>query len=164
MPSDDEALKQMAAGLLYIHGKRYAHSNISPYSVLISSSEPVRLMIAKFGSCEPTTNTGTFSIDYFMGGSAEVWMAPELYEYYDYYDGYTDQQPVNSFSIACDTWSLGCLFFYFLTRGVHPYGDDDETITWKVLMKQKPVKLEGKLIEEKFLFKIKIIEKFVFFR
>ncbi|XP_046457558.1 tyrosine-protein kinase HTK16-like isoform X2 [Daphnia pulex] len=143
MPSDDEALKQMAAGLLYIHGKRYAHSNISPYSVLISSSEPVRLMIAKFVSCEPTTNTGTFSIEYFMGGSAEVWMAPELYDYYDYYDGYTDQQPVNSFSIACDTWSLGCLFFYFLTRGVHPYGDDDETIPWKVLMKQKPVKLEA---------------------
>jgi serine/threonine protein kinase len=92
-------------------------------------------------------------------------MAPEIFEFFYYYDGYGDEQPVDSFSIASDIWSLGCLFFYFLTRGVHPYGDDNDIIPWKILMKKNPVKLEGKSFKEKIsFFKIEIIEKFVFFR
>jgi serine/threonine protein kinase len=165
MPSDAEALKQMAAGLLYIHGKGFAHLNINPYSVFISTSEPVRLMIAQFSSYVATTDTGTFAIGCYFKGSADVWMAPEIFEFFYYYDGYGDEQPVDSFSIASDIWSLGCLFFYFLTRGVHPFGDDNDIIPWKILMKKNPVKLEGKSFKEKIsFFKIEIIEKFVFFR
>ncbi|XP_046457674.1 uncharacterized protein LOC124204625 [Daphnia pulex] len=145
MPSDDEALKQMARGLLYIHGKQFAHLNIKPSSVFISTSEPVRLMIAKFGSCEATTDTGTFSIGHDNKGGAADWMAPEILEYFDHFDADSDddgKKPVNVFSIASDTWSLGCLFFYFLTRGIHPYGEEDDTIRWNIVVEQNPVELE----------------------
>jgi serine/threonine protein kinase len=147
MPSDGEALKQMAAGLLYIHGKQFAHLNIKPSSVFISSSAPVQLMIAKFGSCEATTDAGTFSIGYDNASGAAGWMAPEILEYFDHFDAdsdYDGEEPVNNFSIACDTWSLGCLFFYFLTRGIHPYGEDDDTIRWNIVVEQNPAELEGK--------------------
>ncbi len=153
MPSDDEALKQMAAGLLYIHGKQFAHLNIKPSSVFISTSEPVRLMFAKFGSCEATTDTGTFSIGYDNESGAAGWMAPEILKYFDHFGADSDDdeeepEPDSTFSIACDTWSLGCLFFYFLTRGIHPYGEDDgeddDTIRWNIVVEQNPAELEGK--------------------
>jgi serine/threonine protein kinase len=148
MPSDAEALKQMAAGLLYIHGKRFAHLNIKPSSVFISTSEPVRLMIAKFGLCEPTTDAGTFSIGCDNGSGEFGWMAPEIFEYFDHLDADSDdddeEEPVNTFSIACDTWSLGCLFFYFLKRGIHPFGKNNQVIRWNIAAEESPVKLESK--------------------
>jgi serine/threonine protein kinase len=48
------------------------------------------------------------------------------------------EEPVNFFGIACNNWSLGCLFFYFLRRGVHPYGEEDDAIRWKIVVKQNP--------------------------
>jgi serine/threonine protein kinase len=148
MPSDAEALKQMAAGLLYIHGKRFAHLNIKPSSVFISTSEPVRLMIAKFGLCEPTTDAGTFSIGCDNGSGEFGWMAPEIFEYFDHLDADSDdddeEEPVNTFSIACDTWSLGCLFFYFLKRGIHPFGKNNRVIRRNIAAEESPVKLESK--------------------
>jgi serine/threonine protein kinase len=148
MPSDAEALKQMAAGLLYIHEKRFAHLNIKPSSIFISTSEPVRLMIAKFGLCEQTTDAGTFSIGCDNGSGEFGWIASEIFEYFDHLDADSDdddeEEPVNTFSIACDTWSLGCLFFYFLKRGIHPFGKNNRVIRWNIAAEESPAKLESK--------------------
>lgn len=162
MPSDDEALKQMAAGLLYIHDKRFAHLNIKPSSIFISSSEPVRLMIAKFGLCEPTTDAGTFSIGCDNESGEFGWMAPEIVEYFDHFDADSDddeEEPVNNFSIACDTWSLGCLFFYFLKRGVHPFGKNNLVIGWNIAAEETPAKLESKFSRKNPIFKVKIFDR-----
>ena len=100
MPSDEEALKQMAAGLLFIHGKKFVHLNIQPSSVLISATDPVRLMIAKFDWCEATTDAGTFSMGFDSEEGEAGWMAPEISYYFDYRDVDSDdeeKQPVNLF-------------------------------------------------------------------
>jgi serine/threonine protein kinase len=156
MPSDYEALKQMAAGLLYIHGKRFAHLNIKPSSVFISTSEPVRLMIAKFGLCEDTDMRkyyeGTFLIGCDNKRGEFAWMAPEIFEYFirldhcDYVVSDLDEEePDSTFSITCDTWSLGCLFFYYLQRGIHPFGKD---MLISKERKRRPAELKSKFSSE----------------
>jgi len=44
------------------------------------------------------------------------WMAPELFE----------EERVDYFKV--DIWALGCIFAYTMSRGKHPFGDDDKRI------------------------------------
>jgi serine/threonine protein kinase len=59
MPSEIEALWQMADGLAYIHSKNIVHRDIKPDNVLISSSFVIK--ISDFGVSKPTQPTGSFS-------------------------------------------------------------------------------------------------------
>jgi serine/threonine protein kinase len=144
MPSNCEGMLQMAKGLHYIHSNNFVHRDIKPSNVLISKNEPVRLMIADFGLCKATTNCGSFSMGSGNKGT-EGWMAPEIIgsSYTDDYD-YDNQQPLKRFSIASDIWALGCLFFYFLTKGIHPFGKNFRKIRRNILVDGIPVEIDGK--------------------
>nr|CAH0098848.1 unnamed protein product [Daphnia galeata] len=102
IPSDGEALKQMAKGLFYIHRQQFVHRDIKPSNIFISKNEPVKLMLANFSL---------------------------------YVD---DDEPAKTFTISSDTWALGCAFFYFLTRGIHPFGTNSKKIRYNMLVKQRP--------------------------
>lgn len=100
----------MTSGLNYIHKNGFVHGDIKAGNVLISSSDPVLLKISDFGICRKTANkqrsgSGRQSI--------QVNTAPELLG--------TDNEKANSKS---DTFSLGCMFFTFLTRGKHLFQED----------------------------------------
>jgi serine/threonine protein kinase len=92
-------------------------------------------MIAKFGLCEDTDMRkyyeGTFLIGCDNKRGEFAWMAPEIFEYFirldhcDYVVSDLDEEePDSTFSITCDTWSLGCLlkvsflvkFFFFKSK------------------------------------------------
>ena len=82
MPSDGEALKQMAKGLFYIHRQQFVHRDIKPSNILISKNEPVKLMLANFSLCKAITDLDTYSIESGKNGD-EKWMAPEILECFD---------------------------------------------------------------------------------
>jgi hypothetical protein len=40
-------------------------------------------------------------------------------------------------SQKCDIFALGCVFFFFVVPGIHPFGDEDEYSIKKNIEKQK---------------------------
>jgi serine/threonine protein kinase len=141
VPPESLALQQMAAGLKYLHEKRLVHLNIKPSSIFITD----RLIIGKFQYCESTSDTGLFSISYDNENEKSIWMAPEILEYFDYKDYSEDEyeDEIKKFSVDCDTWSLGCLFYSFLEKGIHPFGKRDDKILWNIRTWQNPYKKLG---------------------
>ena len=121
MPFDYDALRQMASGLSHIHQHRFIHRDIKPENILISmpSSNKVQLKLADFGLCKPATLRGSASVSSVKGNYR--WMAPELLPFIDVDDvaQYRQRQ-----SISTDTFALGCIFYYYLTRGYHPFGNE----------------------------------------
>ena len=110
VPEDTDALYQLAHGLDYIHKRRFVHRDIKSDNILILFDEvtngPVLLKISDFGFCKPTNGNGSFSTG---NNSApkfnQVTTAPEIMP---------DTRRANQKS---DIFSLGCVFFNFLTKG-----------------------------------------------
>ncbi|EFX80738.1 hypothetical protein DAPPUDRAFT_103172 [Daphnia pulex] len=117
MPSELGALHQMACGLQHIHTVAgLVHRDISVQNVLIQISRegfPTVLKISDFGFCKPATERGSFSISK-RGTGTIYFIAPELL---------TDDKKRGT--NACDVFSLGCVFYRFLTMGGHPFSTGD---------------------------------------
>lgn len=145
MPDDKEAMLQMAKGLKYIHNKQMIHCNLKPQNIRISKEVPTRLMIAVFGCCKKTGEGGYVSLSRM--NETDEWIAPEVVEARQYRAeeedvGDEDDSGEELHSVFSDIWTLGCLFFYFLTRGKHPYGNNSNDINWNMSVTRKPVELE----------------------
>ncbi|XP_046653184.1 serine/threonine-protein kinase/endoribonuclease IRE1-like [Daphnia pulicaria] len=127
MPTELDALHQMACGLQHIHTVAgLVHRDISAQNVLIQSREGFQtvLKISDFGFCKPATERGSFSISKSGTGTTHF-IAPELL--------IDNQLRGQRGTIACDVFSLGCVFYRFLTMGRHPFSTGDElTITLNI--------------------------------
>ena len=108
----------MASGLHYIHQEQFIHRDIKPENILISfpsrSDSSVQLKISDFGFCKPVSVRGTMSLSGIRGTFR--WLAPELLPLLGQ-EGLSERGNISS-----DVFSLGCVFGFFLTRGVHPFG------------------------------------------
>ncbi len=132
MPSDAQVLCQITKGLLYLHNKvRCPHGNLTPRTILIASSQPVRMRIklsefglSKFGD----------QCDGELGQEQEDLCQRKYWRL----DGNTDsnQTPTPN----QDIFAEGCVSFYFLKRGVHPFGDEPSSILENI-KKRNPVNL-----------------------
>jgi len=80
------------------------------------------MKLSDFGFVKKTTSRGSFTQSGLKG--TDKWMAPEILELID--DIITSALPHGT--IKSDTFAAGCVFFYFLTRGKHPF-DEPNTIT-----------------------------------
>ena len=111
LPSDKIVLYEIADGLNYIHSQKLVHSNIKPQNIMISCYGNVKL--SDFGLYKKASNNDTRS-----------WMAPELLNYI------TDNpnEIEKEVSPESDIFSAGSVFFYFVTRGIHPYGESDDVV------------------------------------
>jgi len=119
LPRQIKVLLQLAEGLAYIHSKGLVHRDIKPSDVLISiTSEPVTLKWADFGLSKETGEDGFYEMSGQKG--TLYWMAPEIWAFIIRGRGSITGQ--NKFTCASDVFSAGCLFFSFLTGGVHPFG------------------------------------------
>jgi serine/threonine protein kinase len=154
MPSDAQVLCQIVEGLLYLHTVDLSHGNLTPGTVLIASAQPVRMMIklsefglSKFGdqcddslaeSNEQDGNGAAKKLKY----SEELGKEPEDIFRMKYWrlDGTTDSNKTPKPNQ--DVFSAGCVCFYFLTRGVHPFGDDSTSII-NNMKEQNPVNLKS---------------------
>lgn len=108
-----EVLRQATKGLIHLHSLNIVHRDIKPQNVLISfpdANNRVRVMISDFGLCKKL-NVGKASFSRRSGVTGtEGWIAPEMIK---------GQRTTTS----VDIFSLGCVFYYVLSRGLHPFGE-----------------------------------------
>ncbi len=132
LPPDVLVIFQIWMGLVYIHSLNLVHRDIKPDNILISITSPVQMKLSDFGYCKRVSPQGTYTQSGLKGTSN--WMAPELLENLDVS---ADKLPRGT--IESDTFAAGCVFFYFLTRGKHPFGKP--SLVPANILKNEPVLL-----------------------
>lgn len=138
------ALYQLAKGLYHLHDLRIIHRDIKPQNILIAFPKPnkpneLRLVISDFGLCKTLPENVSTLIDPTSNAGTCGWKAPELISQPKdtaSNNGHSNiSHPGTSESStggamqgvkrAADIFSLGCLFFWVLTGGDHPYDDKE---------------------------------------
>ncbi len=121
MPADVQVLCQIANGIDHLHANDVSHGNLNPQTILISQSQPVRIKISDCGL------------------SRYFWDELDGISHPQYWRRGTNDATVNG-----DVFAAGCLLFYFLTSGLHPFGRDLKSILENI-SKSDPVRLGGDL-------------------
>uniref|UniRef100_A0AAZ3QU79 Serine/threonine-protein kinase/endoribonuclease IRE1 n=1 Tax=Oncorhynchus tshawytscha TaxID=74940 RepID=A0AAZ3QU79_ONCTS len=107
-------LQQTMCGLSHLHSLNIVHRDLKPRNILLSQPGPlgrVRALISDFGLCKKIPEGRTsFSLRSGIPGT-EGWIAPEVL---------LDTPGHNP---AVDVFSAGCVFYYVVSRGQHPFGD-----------------------------------------
>ncbi len=122
MPTDQQVLLQMAEGLHYIHSQKIVnnsqpliHRDVKPENILISCDNPAAIKWADFGLSR-TVVSGSKSFTWSHVKGTKRWYAPELIQLV--------VTPKVKGSQSCDVFALGCVFFFFLKQGMHPFEDE----------------------------------------
>lgn len=117
LPSKKTVCQQMALGLQHLHHLGIVHRDLKPGNILLSQPKTLaqlRVLISDFGLSrrldpgqshfEPTMMSGTIG-----------WRAPEfIHKDYSLATGQITKK--------VDIFALGCLFYYVLSGGMHPFG------------------------------------------
>ncbi|KAI0052372.1 kinase-like protein [Auriscalpium vulgare] len=148
-----KALRQVTSGLRHLHALKIVHRDIKPQNILISTgkkgeSSGHRMLISDFGLCRkleldqtsflPTANG-------MMGVGTVGWRAPEILRGEvnlsettgdDNSQSSRDSvgtatgsvhsgsgKPTTRLTKSVDIFALGCLYYYCLSNGGHPFGD-----------------------------------------
>ncbi|KAK4002203.1 hypothetical protein OUZ56_004046 [Daphnia magna] len=97
-----DVLHQITRAVAYLHDKKIIHGNINPQSIVICSQEPTLNDLKP----SPRAKLANFEVE----GAREGWKAPEY-----------ELKP-EDLSPASDVFSLGVVFAYLLSNGLHPFG------------------------------------------
>lgn len=136
------ALYQLADGLNHLHSLRIVHRDIKPQNILIAypqrgKKKDPRLVISDFGLCKTLPDNVSTLIGTTGNAGTVGWKAPELIlQPRDIMDrnsstGHSRDSSSSSDPVAegvkraVDIFSLGCVFFYVLTNGLHPFDDEE---------------------------------------
>ena len=145
-------LKQITSGLLYLHTLKIVHRDIKPQNILVSApklsltnpltTQPPRLLISDFGLCKKLEgDQNSFRATTAFAAGTSGWRAPELLVDDDpnlppslelsrlettnnSEPLVVDPQTNRRATRAIDIFSLGCVFYYCLTQGSHPFDKD----------------------------------------
>jgi serine/threonine protein kinase len=114
-------LCQMTRGVEHIHQNKLVHRDVRPANVFISieQDQSVILKISDFGFCKPTSERGSYAQSGVKG--TLHYTAPEILNSSESEKG-----------TAADVFSLGCVFFYLLTK-VHPFGNGGWNTTTNIV-------------------------------
>uniref|UniRef100_A0A7N6BUH3 Serine/threonine-protein kinase/endoribonuclease IRE1 n=1 Tax=Anabas testudineus TaxID=64144 RepID=A0A7N6BUH3_ANATE len=109
-------LEQTMCGLSHLHSLNIVHRDLKPRNILLSGPNAlgrVRALISDFGLCKKIPDgRSSFSLRSGIPGT-EGWIAPEVLR----------DTPGNKPTAAVDVFSAGCVFYYVVSRGQHPFGD-----------------------------------------
>ncbi|KAM9208610.1 serine/threonine-protein kinase/endoribonuclease IRE2 [Dugong dugon] len=109
-------LHQLMSGLAHLHSLHIVHRDLKPGNILITEPDTQgrgRVVLSDFGLCKKLpAGRRSFSLRSGIPGT-EGWMAPELLQL----------QPPDSPTSAVDIFSAGCVFYYVLSDGSHPFGE-----------------------------------------
>ncbi|XP_037113008.1 uncharacterized protein LOC119126081 isoform X1 [Syngnathus acus] len=108
-------LQQATSGLAHLHSLNIVHRDLKPHNILVSMPNAhgrVRAMISDFGLCKKLA-AGRHSFSRRSGvPGTEGWIAPEVLSE-DWKDNPT---------CTVDIFSAGCVFYYVVSQGRHPFG------------------------------------------
>lgn len=142
----NDVLYQVARGVEHLHGHRVVHRDIKPQNVLVRLLEPpgqhpvagrpkLEVVLSDFGLCK-MLDDGPGSAFALTGNHTAAgttgWKAPELLANGPsiVVDAGSSSDPTSTSSEvsgvrrpgkSIDIFSLGCLFFYVMTQGGHPF-------------------------------------------
>ncbi|NXI40918.1 ERN1 endoribonuclease, partial [Galbula dea] len=109
-------LHQTMSGLAHLHSLSIVHRDLKPCNILISVPNrhgQIRAVISDFGLCKKLQGgRQSFSLRSGIPGT-EGWIAPEVLQ----------EAPKENPTCAVDIFSAGCIFYYVLSAGQHPFGD-----------------------------------------
>uniref|UniRef100_A0A2K6TP24 non-specific serine/threonine protein kinase n=1 Tax=Saimiri boliviensis boliviensis TaxID=39432 RepID=A0A2K6TP24_SAIBB len=109
-------LQQLMSGLAHLHSLHIVHRDLKPGNILITGPDSQglgRVVLSDFGLCKKLpAGCCSFSLHSGIPGT-EGWMAPELLQLL----------PPDSPTSAVDIFSAGCVFYYVLSGGSHPFGE-----------------------------------------
>lgn len=148
MPTDESVLLQLAMGLEYLHIQGMVYGCIKPENVLVDDGPPVTLKWADFGLVKLTIPNRDLPLAIRLSSHTGLWtwMAPELLRKIQSAEseGLIKQLSLEHLgpTAASDVFSAGCLFFYVVTRGIHPFGDLNEAPM--NVIKKEASNIEGK--------------------
>ncbi|XP_045030834.1 uncharacterized protein LOC116920420 [Daphnia magna] len=144
LPPDELVLYQIANGLHYIHSRNLVHRDIKPENILISMTTPVQMKVSDLSFVKKTREdfSQIFSQSEIRG--TLQWLAPERLKVLTDNENKSTDLPAElpDGTIKSDTFSSGCVFFYFLTRGKHPFGKNKVSVPANIL-KNKPEELDN---------------------
>ncbi|MGH0169957.1 UNVERIFIED_CONTAM: hypothetical protein FKN15_014692 [Acipenser sinensis] len=126
-------LQQMMSGLAYLHSLNIVHRDLKPHNILISMPSAhgrVKAMISDFGLCKKLA-VGRHSFSRRSGvPGTEGWIAPEV----------LNEDCKENPTYAVDIFSAGCLFYYVVSEGSHPFG--------KSLQRQANILLGASMLDQ----------------
>ncbi|XP_061830351.1 serine/threonine-protein kinase/endoribonuclease IRE1 [Nerophis lumbriciformis] len=108
-------LQQTMSGLSHLHSLNIVHRDLKPHNILVSMPNAhgrVRAMISDFGLCKKLA-VGRHSFSRRSGvPGTEGWIAPEV----------LSEDCKDNPTCAVDIFSAGCVFYYVVSQGSHPFG------------------------------------------
>ncbi|KAL3492759.1 hypothetical protein BJX62DRAFT_100056 [Aspergillus germanicus] len=138
-----DVLRQIVAGVRYLHSLKIVHRDLKPQNILVATprgrtgTRGLRLLISDFGLCKKLEdNQSSFRATTAHAAGTSGWRAPELLVDDDKdpalmgsesqhtessEPAVVDPQTNRRATRAIDIFSLGCVFYYVLTRGCHPF-------------------------------------------
>ncbi|KAI8628069.1 hypothetical protein F5Y19DRAFT_151840 [Xylariaceae sp. FL1651] len=138
-------LLQIANGLSFLHDLRIVHRDLKPQNILVTMGRDgrPRLLVSDFGLCKKLEGgQSSFGATTAHAAGTSGWRAPELLLDDDARESSTmsmssvhsdsssqlvsaDIMPNRRATRAIDIFSLGLVFFYVLTKGLHPFDCGD---------------------------------------
>ncbi|KAI4900566.1 hypothetical protein NFI96_026756, partial [Prochilodus magdalenae] len=108
-------LQQTISGLAHLHSLNIVHRDLKPHNILVSMPNAhgrVRAMISDFGLCKKLA-VGRHSFSRRSGvPGTEGWIAPEV----------LSEDAKHNPTCKVDIFSAGCVFYYVVSQGSHPFG------------------------------------------
>lgn len=129
---EKEILHQVTQGLDYLHRNSIVHRDVKPTNILIFAKQqdkPSLIKLADFGLSKillRPDNDDFSNTDCASPKGTRGWMAPEMYH-------------LTRYDLKVDIFALGCLFYYTLSGGKHPFGNDPIDRMYRIKRKEPKV-------------------------